>query len=66
MSEMKFAVKHDRTLQEARDVLEQTVNDAQAKFGFMIDARIIITNRNGIDDHTSMKRCSRMSTQPPK
>ncbi|MCA9110241.1 MAG: polyhydroxyalkanoic acid system family protein [Planctomycetaceae bacterium] len=37
MSEMKFAVKHDRTLQEARDVLEQTVNDAQAKFGFMID-----------------------------
>lgn len=37
MSEMKFAVKHDRTLQEARDLLEQTVNDAQSKFGFMID-----------------------------
>ncbi|MCA9074615.1 MAG: polyhydroxyalkanoic acid system family protein [Planctomycetaceae bacterium] len=37
MSEMKFAVKHDRTLQEARDVLEKTIADAQFKFGFMID-----------------------------
>ncbi len=37
MSEMKFAVKHDRSLQEARDVLEQTIADARSKFGFMID-----------------------------
>lgn len=37
MSQLKFAVKHDRTLEEARSVLQSTVADAQSKFGFAID-----------------------------
>ena len=37
MSQMKFAVQHDRSLEEARSLLESTVADAQSKFGFAID-----------------------------
>jgi hypothetical protein len=37
MSQLKFAVKHDRTLEEARGLLQSTVADAQSKFGFAID-----------------------------
>jgi predicted secreted protein len=38
MSLMKFSVKHDKTLDEARQVLQQTVDDVSKHFGLLINS----------------------------
>lgn len=37
MSLMRFSVRHDRTLPEARDKLVSTVKDVERQFGLLID-----------------------------
>jgi len=37
MSLMKFSVKHERSLDEAKEVLQQTVDDVNRHFGMLIN-----------------------------
>ncbi len=48
MSELNFSLKHHRTLPEARAQLEQTVRDAQARFGGLIHKVEWSPDRNGV------------------
>jgi hypothetical protein len=48
MSELNFSLKHHRTLPEARASLEQTVRDAQTRFGGLIHKVEWSPDRNGV------------------
>lgn len=58
MSLMKFSVKHDKTQEEARQVLQQTVDDVNRHFGLLInkvewnaDRTDVLIDAKGADIH---------------
>lgn len=58
MSLMKFSVKHDKTQEEARQVLQQTVDDVNRHFGLLInkvewnaDRTDVMIDAKGADIH---------------
>jgi predicted secreted protein len=48
MSLMKFSVKHDKTLDEAKQVLQQTVDDVNKHFGLLINSFDWNTDRTDV------------------
>jgi hypothetical protein len=48
MSELNLSLKHHRTLEEARARLEETVREAQARFGAMIQKVDWSADRNSV------------------